>query len=817
MSLSGPRAISGRRKLLKATLVGVSGAFQTIRHQGAGTATLSMSAAGGPQPSVVGGTAALSLAVSGGALARRAGAGAASLIAVVSGGAMRARVGAGTAALAVNVDGSGVRRKIGSGLASLAAACSGGGTTGPVTDPIVQSANADGWSFTASGTPPTFAPDVSPQFAYVNRAGFDSAGNATTIADTLVLTSRIRQPYPNNGSLTADQGAFSDYIYAADTIAGKTSNSTKVSPKPIVNWARRSKRVIGNSLPKELLEIVACHRNARSNKQVAAVIWTISDGTTTINVFSSAAGVSGYSGDRKPVIVYRPPADVDVSSLSDGTLTVNAKVYPHVGVALSIADSSLSAVEREFSPRTFRKNVALAATKRYVYVDKSIGNDTTGVGSTTYATAKATPCATVLGAINKAITTWSEMDNVWIYVGDDLGAAHIMASTAATRAQNGGECVITRDPLVAKAKARVSFGAAAFRNRFPLLAFGDIAVIRTGTLQLTGEAAAQLQVSFENCDFDNGGNNTAWLSNAHDYHMGTNFSNLTGNSALGSAAGEHRMLRGIDLDANYGSIENWLTIGCSLTRPGAFNRGTRTVSGGIFGFNLVRDPISTAAMINIGVDQDVNGFAIIQNVFEWTSATTNPVLRISGDAATGNNSHVVIHNNTFLGAFQAGRWNVFYDEDVTPRTSDLMSVVGNIGVAIYTKSDVFRGGNQAGGDASTRTGNWAFMYGVGCRANLSQFQSNTLLGGNEAQQYPGLRCKIGTSQTVRQDPLFTSYAGTTVAAGPVYTAGAGGGDYTLQAGSPCIGMNNNGVLAFDLAGNARSATASAAGAYERLA
>ncbi|WP_377846980.1 hypothetical protein [Bosea sp. UC22_33] len=93
---------------------------------------------------------------------------------------------------------------------------------------------------------------------------------------------------------------------------------------------------------------------------------------------------------------------------------------------------------------------------------------------------------------------------------------------------------------------------------------------------------------------------------------------------------------------------------------------------------------------------------------------------------------------------------------------------------------------------------------------FSQFAANS---ANEGQEYAGLKSNIGTSTTVRNDPLFVDPKAVT--AGPV--AGAGGGDYRLQAGSPCIGMVVSSPLPFDLAGNARSATASAAGAYERLA
>lgn len=44
MSLTGPHVITGRRKLLKATLVGISGAFQRVQYQGAGAASLLLSA-----------------------------------------------------------------------------------------------------------------------------------------------------------------------------------------------------------------------------------------------------------------------------------------------------------------------------------------------------------------------------------------------------------------------------------------------------------------------------------------------------------------------------------------------------------------------------------------------------------------------------------------------------------------------------------------------------------------------------------------------------------------------------------------------------
>jgi len=101
---------------------------------------------------------------------------------------------------------------------------------------------------------------------------------------------------------------------------------------------------------------------------------------------------------------------------------------------------------------------------------------------------------------------------------------------------------------------------------------------------------------------------------------------------------------------------------------------------------------------------------------------------------------------------------------------------------------------------------------VGCDGEFSQFCDAA--GGSDGfrQEYPGLRASVGASDTVRNDPLFTSYAGATYN-GSVYAAGAGGGTYTRQSGSPCLARLPAAVLSHDLAGTPRAAVNNAAGAY----
>jgi len=692
---------------------------------------------------------------------------------------------------------------------------------------MLSSVNSDGWSAQHDGTPPSLNPLTSET---VSRQGFDATGAATTYSETLTITQRVREAYPNQATITAARVALSDYVYATDTILTVANNSTETSPKPVANWIMPHRLVVGNTIE---LEVIAAHRNARSGKQVACVVFRATDGTNTVTQTVAATAVSNRAGDRNAVVSYK--ASLDVSTLTAGLITCNAKVYPWIGAAASVLDSADSSVAREFSPRYFLKNTG-AKTLYYVKTAANGGNDGTGAGSTNAATASGTPFATILAAINKAHTdlgATSGVDMAEIRIGDDGGTPFVLGSTAATRTQKVAAITITRDPTVARANARVSFGAAAFRPRLggsitaPLtngaLRFHDVGVIRTGTLSIVGEAApAQLEVIFDDITYDNGAtSNAAMFTNAHGYWYGATCSNMGASTLNASASFEHRIFRGVDITfAAHSPVEGWLIVGSSIERPSQLPRGGRTLTGSIIAFNRfgrIGAASSPLGPVQLGSDTtgtlvDVNGAAVLQNVFEWTSAATGPAIRISSDNAIGSNSHVILHNNTFAGWGLCGRGNIFYDEGTTPRTSKLMSCKGNIHVGVFTKSDVFALNGA-------RQGNWPYEYGVGCQGELSPFRAATALGGNEAQEYPGLGAKFNnvselsySDGSTNFDPKFTTPAHTTHN-GSAYVAGAGGGTYTVQSGSPAKSMVSAAVLSHDLAGTARTTSNDTAGAY----
>lgn len=127
MSLSGPRIITGRRKLLRATLVGISGDFQRVRHQGAGAASLTCAALGDARRrATASGLASLAFAASGGSGApTKSGAGSASTVFTAGGSAAARRSASGAGALLTTAGGAASARRHASGSGLLLSAAAG--------------------------------------------------------------------------------------------------------------------------------------------------------------------------------------------------------------------------------------------------------------------------------------------------------------------------------------------------------------------------------------------------------------------------------------------------------------------------------------------------------------------------------------------------------------------------------------------------------------------------------------------------------------------------------------------------------------------
>jgi hypothetical protein len=699
--------------------------------------------------------------------------------------------------------------------------------TVPVAPAVVpfQAVNADGFSATYGSTPPTYDPDNSPVFFTVTRQGFDATGGATTLSQNLLVTRREQQLPPNFASLSSDQVVLSDYVYSGDTVLGATNNSTEVSPKPVAQSVRADRRNVGNTLPKEWLEVVAAHRDG-----IACVEWTISNAGGSVTVRSSNIMVSDFPGDKYAVLCYRPAADVDITALTDNSpVTVNIKVYPRFGVASSVLDSSAQTDLWTFRDRIFHKRTA---PPFYVYVGPT-GNDGTGVISTNDMTARANPYLT-FGAANLALRNRAAPnDNV------DFCVMRIMEGSATTwsngtssprRIQNGAssEFVIEADPLAATtptltfATSAVSF----HMEREPANLAGwcqarvrNLRIERTGAGVIQNNAATvrRLHLVWENCEWAFGAN-TNNLYNSDLLQVSTEglTTNFTGSSTHWNISGttiQHWLLRGVSSRA--GIISGWSIHGCDFHNAGTMGVSCEYISGGISGSMITssrfEDIHETRGLVNFA-NATVVGWLFVNNIVEYPFANSVRILRLSGDGNTGNTTHCMIWHNTIPGSNTNGSCNLFYDETnpsvnvdypaIVYRTHKFHSVVGTIFSQMATKGAAFV--NNA-----LHNGNAAFVYGVGCRGNFFMDRgTDDSTQFTFRQQCRGRLSKNGPTVPPSLKPGF-------VTPGHVddNVAGSGNGNYPLIGGANAKAMVENSPWPFDVTGAARGTLASA-GAYE---
>ncbi|WEK43000.1 MAG: hypothetical protein P0Y64_16910 [Candidatus Sphingomonas colombiensis] len=706
-----------------------------------------------------------------------------------------------------------------------------GGT--PAPPPLIASVNAEGWSaefakpadLPAAAIPSEMLPDSAPKTISVSRVGFDATAATTSYLETRIITKRKRQAYPNYAQATAQTVALDDYVYSTDTITGVVNNSAEASPKPIAAWVMPSRLLVGNSVHWEL---IAFHRDFRSNRQVACVRVRANDGTTQTPWQTVAATViSTLCEDANPLEVYA--GDLDVTALATGAFWLEAEVYPWIGAAPSVLKSedlwAASASPREFTRRYYHKDVALAAAPPLAYV-KAGGSDTAGVWSVNAATALATPFATVAGACS-AITNVTRGTPSKTGTGARIRIVDNTANNAGTNGtsfpQGGAGIVIERAPGVARASAVLNLAGnlrlgltCSVAGLEPHMTLNDLSVGRSvNTYKFYGEAGTPIGVQFWNVAISDTAGSSPWNA-AHGYFFGATFA--TTNLWLSLNTGlQIRMTRGVVGDLNSAAYEQWVLIGCAIQQVGSQGY-TDATKGGISYANRLLKMKAIAPAFGISATNPgdkITGVVILQNVFEVIGghANASPAIRLSSDGLNGDMVHSVIGHNTTTGFYGTGRNNTFYDESsgTNRRNHRLLRMVGNIWVSINTKGDIFYAGTDPS-EAPNRIGQLAYVHGVGCQGEYSQFCSadGAAIGSSFSQLYPGLGASIGTSASVRSDPLFVDYQSMT---GPA-TYGAGGGDYRLQAGSPARGRVTPRGLAYDLAGATRPAVGTApAGAY----
>jgi len=634
----------------------------------------------------------------------------------------------------------------------------------------------------------------------VTRAGFDSTGAPTTYTETVNNTGPYFQVAPTLAPSTT-VSVLSATIWSHDSIVGLANNSPDAAPKPIVLWQQLDRRIVKGRVKGSL---VAYHFAARNGKPVALVKLLVSDGTNTItvNITDPTVDTTQPNRDADGIKVWEYNYDVDVSTLANGPITVNAEVYPWQGDATSVAKSVDGVADSKgFCTQKFLKDGTIYAEngiRNYVYHDATTGNDSTAYVGPDPALAKASPAQTEAGGWNRAVAvlTATGLDGLGMF----YGAGTWEPPGGIVTRGNSYEITVQRDPAVPKANVIYGFGTAGYNGRCDYLGIRDITMKRLGTNQLKNK-----RWSIRDVDFDpNGFTGTPfWTNGSFSIEGNVTFLSGAGGAMLPALTSEMRMMRGLTT-TGYASFEVYNIVGCRL-EGGVISMVANRTAGYFDGFIVYSNKFMKLNGSNdfFGMSETVNGALLANNVFEWISGT-GPSVRFSGDNRTNNLRNVHAVHNTFVGAQNSGRINWLYDENATtPRTHKYNTFHNNIVGQLNTKNGWFLYLMQSIADG--RTGGLEFFHGVNVSGTFTMMVDAGPNRVDFRQYYPGRAAQMTTTTNVYTDPKFVNNQGIKWS-GSATVNGTGGGDYSLAADSPCKNAGIFRVLPGGINGVAYTAT-----------
>lgn len=644
-----------------------------------------------------------------------------------------------------------------------------------------QNVNADGWSVDYTA-PPTFDPVGAPEYVTVTRKGFSEAGAEITFSEDIIVASRIRQAYANQASLTADQASLSDYIYAGDVVLGATNASTRPYPKPIAQWMTPDRQIIrgGTFSPR----LFVSHGHARKGKPVAAVKFTLSDGTTTLEQVVSAMSTITYSASEFTVPHFT--TTFDLSSLAQGaTLTLDAVIYPWVGEAFTISTDADAYPSPNLTTQRHLLDRTGAYGTAYAYVSPT-GVDASGVTSTNAATAAASPYLTVAAAA-AAIKTFNNAN--FARNAADGGIVRLTEGVHVLTAAISSTASTTNWPITIEAANPSAVATTILRDRGSTLSsslpsqiiFKNIRIQKsaTGSWVFLDQGAANLvyttQMLFDGCDFDANGAapyDGAVYKSGRVIYLNCTGSNL-GQGGIVSVINKTVTAIGCSGQGFVREVTAHCVIGCRETAASpqfgnqAATAAKAAVLGGVVAYCHFTSTTAGQRCINVGTTIGARGLAVVQSVVEQIAGDTAPVLAISADSVVNPVENLVLQGITSVGA----RANVLYQDIGTATVLKSGYQANNVWNEYNIKSDVF-------GANANLIGNWSAIYHVSSRGFAA------LRGSSSADTF-GVGSWLG--EIAPLDGVTGSNAAP-IAANWVNDASfvgskAGGGDYTPGTGN----------------------------------
>jgi hypothetical protein len=608
-----------------------------------------------------------------------------------------------------------------------------------------QSVNADGWSVTYA-IPPTFDQVGSPEAVTVTRSGYDTSGAVVAVVDDLICMSRIRLPYPNQASLSADQVALSDFIYAGETISGSpVNNSARAYPKPVSMWLNHDREAAKAST--HTVRLAVAHGYARNGKPVAAVKFLVSDGTTTVEQLVSALSLKAYAASGMSVPHYA--AAMDLSTLAQGALlTVDAIIYPWVGVPFQISVDADAYPSVNLTTLRLLNDRTGAYGTAYAFVDATLGNNGTAVTSSNPATAAAAPYATIAAAAT-AITAYNSAN---FGRSTDAGGGIIRlvegVHTHASSFKTSGASVSI--PLVIEAADLSKTATTVLQDNTTGVTNGTPVMLKLKGLTLRKQGASITFIDSssgssgrlicEDCIWDLNGKSSyaAWV-----YRVGIftqiNCSGYAGQPAAFGTSYKTSIAIGC---ANCTADSTYHVVGCKgggLQAKSA--SGSMPATAGMFlGWSTCYASSGGNRIVGNDVPQGARGCAVVGCTFESWGTHNAAVMQMAADNNTMAVENCIVMGNTIIG----DRANLLYLETGNAEKSGFIKF--NVFRNMNIKSDVFA---SNGADI----GNWSARYKAGWSHNYApQYASNG--AGYSATQWLGEIPSLG--EVVGGTPNYTA-------------------------------------------------------------
>lgn len=610
----------------------------------------------------------------------------------------------------------------------------------------------------------------------VTSPGYDSTGATNVQTRTVYGTKQLRYAYSELGQTTDSNFektsisggnllcdiALSEPLFVGDSATADVQASL-YDAAGTPNNASTGQSVVNNST--DTYDAVKCHGqwdciagvraadrvsadfpvafNADHHFGVACVIFTAT-GLTSSHV--ETVTVSTETTTRRTgsgLYLSSYVATIPVAGFTSGeSIALRARVYPNVGNAGSVLDTDnfTTAIEEA---RGFNKpTIVYNTTVTYAYVDVVSGNNATGVASTTYATAVASPFQHIGKAV-QAGATRIRLKN---------SQTHPLVGTSPSSRRTTSEWVVIEPEPGHDATDTTVQVTTTQSYKCQREQFSNVKVTLLSTASWVAGDGAGNYIRFTGCNFDSTGVGKPSASMAYQSD-GCYLENCTGDLSntewhLPSLGVEKHAMQfdGCDMtDTTSGAagIDGWYRVtACSM--HGDVNWTEKidanpcpTQEGAWFCNNTVTGDHGGIIWFEFGKLTNVYNRGIVFNGNEAEIITTgNPIVWIAADGCRVDFDNLIARRNTTAG----NRWNFGYNDGTASSGAGNAywrrnwSVQNNIWDSMATKHDTFTGTSANG----ARIGGWAVLYGVGFNGNLSAHTTGIGVSGSFCHEFIGI-------------------------------------------------------------------------------